>query len=110
MNSEKLKGAMLMLDNFTDVLMFGRDKDGMVHGITKTEELQDLFRIIGNVVSGESDKHQVAAQVKYEAIIFAIWTGLSMNNPEVYRSDSMLKFFQECHKNDDFGIAEINKQ
>lgn len=108
--NDKLKGAMLMIDNFDQMLMFAQDKDGRVHGITKTEELQDLFRVIGNIVASESEKHQIQAQIKYEAIIFAIWTGLSMNNPEVYRSDSMLEFFQECHKNDDFSIQEIKEQ
>ena len=110
MNEDKLKGVMLMLDNFDQILMFAKDKDGKIHGITKTEELRDLFRVIGNIVAAESEKNQIPAQVKYEAIIFAIWSGLSMNNPEVYRSDSMLKFFQECHQNDNFGIAVIKEQ
>ena len=94
-----MKGVMLMLDDFDNVLFFGDNPKKGIMSVTKSENLQKLFSIIANAVYEETNQHQIASCMKFEAIMFAIFNGLSLRYPDVYRTSDFLQLFDKAHDN-----------
>lgn len=98
--SDTTKGAMLLIDSFSEAVFIGRDNEGFHHSLMKADEAKKLWMMVAKVVADEVEDDERVG-LKYEMIASAIIFGLSIALPEQYDTELFQAIITKARQNRD---------